>query len=172
MQREVCFRLLFPPDDYRGLSNGWDDAPAGSWLMANKRDGDVYGPDVNVVWDLQPAQPKSTSATAASKFDAVTVMSGLVYPSTYAWWVLAAAPDYSWAVITGGAPSVPQPGGCSTMSATYYGANGMMVVSRYREDPGASADVREALSALDWTKMRPVLQAGCVYSQPWAGLDF
>ena len=118
-------------------------------------------------------QRASTSpATAASKLKAVgKPAEANGNQRGYRWWVLAAAPDYSWAVIGDGLPNPNgDNNGCAPKAPTFFGAGGAMVVSRVPDDAGALAKARAALSTLRWELLTPVQQAGCTYPQPFANL--
>ena len=173
--RQQCARLVFPPDGFRGLSNGVTDAPLGSWMIASSRAGGVNGPQVDVVWDLQPDSSISIAPeTAASKFRAVGLPpldpSKPTFNSYYRWWVVAAAPDFRWAFISGGRLTPLDYRGCGPNLPTWYGSGGMMVVARNAQDAQAVADAQAALSTVDWAVMTPVQQEGCTYPQSFPEL--
>lgn len=86
------------------------------------------------------------------------------------YWVVDFAPDYSWAIISGGPPKVALPGGCSAgrpsgQSFLDINGSGLWLFSRKPVDPEAAAVMRSRAAALgyDLSVLKPVTQAGCTY---------
>jgi len=87
------------------------------------------------------------------------------------YWIVAAAPDLSWALISGGAPTNPSNGKCRTGRAgkqTFLDINGSGLWV-FAQDPlagaAATAPALAAAAALgyDTSTLLPVTQAGCSY---------
>jgi len=80
------------------------------------------------------------------------------------YWVVGIAPDYSWAIITGGPPESPGAnGGCTT--AGPMGDSGFWLFARKPVDPVAVAAMETEAKklGLDTSVLLPVAQEGCKY---------
>lgn len=90
------------------------------------------------------------------------------------YWVVALGPEARWAVISGGPPTEETPGGCVNPENArgLFGNNeGLWIFHRDEVAPPADvADAKSAAEALgfDLSLLRPVVQEGCTYDEPFA----
>lgn len=82
------------------------------------------------------------------------------------YWVIATGEDgqggYGWAIVSGGAPTVPTPGGCAFAED---GTTGLWLFSRTTDAPAALDSMFDALQGLgvDTAALVEVEQEGCLY---------
>ena len=175
-----CVRALYTPRDASDLSRG-------VVVRNTARRGSVTGPEVGssasgggfsgIVAFPDATAPKGP--TSASKLRVLPSFLEAAYrlnPSSSLvsgpYWIVAQAPDLSWALISGGPPTNVSGGACRTGRAgaqTFLDINGsgLWIFAR---DPiqGASQMVTEARAAAvklgyDVSTLLPVQHAGCVY---------
>ena len=118
-----------------------------------------------MVLSAVPAEPGSTSPTAASKLKVGPSFLPTSFDGPY--WVAAAAPDFSWVVVVGGAPTKSAAGGCRTAGGGPFSrsGDGLWLFARKPDDAAATAAARKAAAALglDLSVLLPVQQKGCTY---------
>ena len=77
------------------------------------------------------------------------------------YWILKVAPDFSWAIVSGGPPTAPSGAACAPDGVTH----GLWLYSRASSDPSATQVMRQELEGLGINPgvLVPVAQAGCTY---------
>ncbi|KAI8472609.1 MAG: hypothetical protein J3K34DRAFT_413662 [Monoraphidium minutum] len=177
-----CVRAKYTPITPSNFADGLN-------VINTARTGSVTGPqmgsDGGGFSSIVALPTKGTGATATSKlqvgpgFLAPLAKKGLraaTRPSRRnsfvfgPYWVVDYAPDYSWAIISGGAPKVKTAGGCSagrpnSQSFLDINGSGLWLFSRKPVDPEATQIMRDKAAALgfDVSVLKPVAQAGCTY---------
>ncbi|KAI8463193.1 MAG: hypothetical protein J3K34DRAFT_154459 [Monoraphidium minutum] len=154
-----CVRAVYTPKDPANLA-------AGIKVLNTANEGSVTGPpissDSNPAASLQAVPAGGAGPTAASK---LLVGPAFLPASLYGpYWVVAFAPDYSWAIVSGGAPTQTLPGGCATL-ANSVNNSGFWLFSRKPEDAAALAEMRSVAAGLgyDLSVLQDVAHAGCTY---------
>jgi apolipoprotein D and lipocalin family protein len=176
-----CVRAQYVPRDPKDLSKGIaviNTAAQGSVTGAPVGSSDTGAGFNGIVAFPDAAAAKKNPATGASKLRVLPSFLESAFklkPSnpliSGPYWVVAAAPDLAWAVISGGPPNRPSNGKCRTGRAgvqTPLDINGSGFWI-FAKNPAAGSEVlvpaRAAAEALgyDLSVLLPVQQSGCQY---------